>query len=82
MQGMGGAPMGGPGAGAAAGAGRKPRPGQIPNLFESNKGIFFVANQGYKLFYIIRKFVNNSMFFGGWVALFFMFPMVICYSEE
>ena len=82
---MGGGPPG-MGAGPAAagpGAGKKAgRANDIPKLFQSNKHIFFVANQGYKMFYIVRNFVKNGMFFVGWVGLFFLFPMALCYSEE
>ena len=76
---MGGAPGGGPG-GAQA-----PQKPQIPKLVNDNNGknkLFLMVNHGYKLFWIVRNFVNKGLFFGAWFSVLIIFPMALCYSEE
>ena len=79
---FGGGMPGGPG---GPGGAQKPSKPQIPKLLDDNNGknkLCLMVNNGYKLFWIVRNFVNKSLFFGAWVTVLFMFPMGFCYYEE
>ena len=83
--GGGGMPPGGPGGMGGPGGAPAPKKERIPKLLNDNNGknkLFMLVNNGYKLFWIVRNFVNKSLFFGAWFGIMFLFPMALCYSEE
>ena len=74
-----------PGGPGGPGGPAKPKKEVIPKLLNDNNGknkVFLMVNQGYKLFWIVRNFMNKTLFFSAWFGLMFMFPMALCYSEE
>merc|ERR1712086_807399 len=76
-----------PGGGFPGGPGgaAKPKKEVIPKLLNDNNGknkMFLMVNHGYKLFWIVRNFMNKGLFFGAWMSIMFIFPMALCYSEE
>ena len=82
MQFGGGMPQGGP---EGPGGATKSKKERIPKLLDDKNGsnkLFLMVNNGYKLFWILRNFLNKSLFFGAWMSIMFIFPMAVCYSEE